>query len=71
MNFDWTLYLTLTWKYNFIVHNLANIYLFNIKNGGTRKKCQICLKLTIKQQKTLLAIKTPNDVINDALVFLL
>ena len=26
----------------------ANIYLFKVKNGSTRKNCEICSKLTVK-----------------------
>ena len=26
----------------------TNIYLFKVNNGNTRKKCEICSKLTIK-----------------------
>ena len=28
--------------------NPANIYLFNVNNRSTRKRCEICSKLTIK-----------------------
>ena len=42
--------------------NPANIYLFKVNNRNNRKRCEICLKLTIKQQ---------NDVIEVVLVFLL
>ena len=28
--------------------NLANIYLFNVNNRNTRKRCEICSKLTTK-----------------------
>ena len=31
-----------------ISFNLANIYLFNVNNRSTRKRCEICSKLTIK-----------------------
>ena len=40
----------------------ANLYLFKVKNKNTRKRCEICLKLTIKHQ---------NDVIDVNLAFLL
>ena len=39
----------------------TNIYLFKINNRNTRKRCGICLKLTIKHQ---------NDVNDVILVFL-
>ena len=29
-------------------HYSANIYLFKVNNRNTRKRCEICLKLTIK-----------------------
>ena len=28
--------------------NPANIYLFEVNNGNTKKRCEICYKLTIK-----------------------
>ena len=31
-----------------IAVNSANIYLFKVNNRNTRKKCEICSKLTIK-----------------------
>ena len=43
-------------------HHPANIYLFKLNNRNTRKRCEICSKLTIK---------TPDDVIDVVLVFLL
>ena len=41
----------------------ANIYLFNVNNRNTRKRCETCSKLTIKKIK--------NDVSYIVLVFLL
>ena len=49
-------------KTSLIVNNPANIYLFNINNRNTKKRCEICSKLTIK---------TSNDVSDVALVSLL
>ena len=40
----------------------VNIYLFKVNNRNTRKRCEICSNLTIK---------TPVDVIDVVLVFLL
>ena len=40
----------------------GNIYLFKFNNRNTRKRCEICSKLTIK---------IPNDVNDVVLVFLL
>ena len=40
----------------------ANIYLLKVSNRSTRKRCEICSKLTIK---------TPEDVLDVVLVFLL
>ena len=31
-----------------IVNNQANIYLFKVNNKNTKKRCEICSKLTIK-----------------------
>ena len=31
--------------------NPANIYLFKFNNGNTRKRCEICSKITIKTQE--------------------
>ena len=31
--------------------SLANIYLFKVNNGNTRRRCKICSKLTIKDPK--------------------
>ena len=39
----------------------ANIYLFKVNNRNTRKRCEICWKLTIK---------TPDDVVGIVLAFL-
>ena len=33
---------------NFQTNYPANIYLFKVNNTNTRKKCEICSKLTIK-----------------------
>ena len=30
----------------------ANIYLFKVNNRNTRKRCKICLKLTIKTEQS-------------------
>ena len=43
-------------------HIRANIYLLEFNNKNTRKRCEICSKVTIK---------TPKHVIDVALVFLL
>ena len=48
--------------YSHIISNLANIYLFKSNNINNRKRFETCWKLTIK---------TPNDVIDDVVVFLL
>ena len=34
-----------------IINNPANIYLFKVNNKNTRKRCEICSKLTIKTSK--------------------
>ena len=34
----------------------AKIYLFKVKNRNTRKRCEICPKLTIKQQNESIII---------------
>ena len=42
---------SLNWRPDFVVYiliNLANIYLFKVNNRNTRKRCEICSKLTIK-----------------------
>ena len=31
-----------------IMEDAANIYLFKVNNGNTKKSCEICCKLTIK-----------------------
>ena len=36
-----------TVKYD-ITHYSANVYLFKCNNRNTRKRCEICLKLTVK-----------------------
>ena len=35
-------------NHNFCNHRPANIYLFKVNNRNTRKRCEICSKLTIK-----------------------
>ena len=30
--------------------NSADIYLFKVNNRNTRKRCEVCSKLTVKQQ---------------------
>ena len=48
---------------NIYLHNhLPNIYVFKVNNKNTRKRCDVCSKLTIKHQ---------NDVNDVFLVFLL
>ena len=39
------------WKSSNENYYLANIYLFKRNNRNTRKKCEICSKLTIKTSK--------------------
>ena len=34
-----------------LIYNPANIYLFKVNNGNSRKTCEICSKLTIKTQE--------------------
>ena len=41
-------HLMLTSKTSIKTYNSANIYLFKLKNKNTRKRFEICLKLTIK-----------------------
>ena len=35
-------------RFTFSRNYLANIYLFKVNNRNTRKKCNICSKVTIK-----------------------
>ena len=49
-----------------IMEDTANIYLFKVNNGNTKKSCEICCKLTIKT-----SWKHQNDVIEVVLFFLL
>ena len=55
-----------TFSCEFLVHEWglyqANIYLFKVNNKNTIKRCEICSKL---------AIKTPGDITDIVLVFLL
>ena len=41
-------HLILTSKTSIKTYNWVNIYLFKFNNNNTRKRCEICLKLTIK-----------------------
>ena len=45
----WKIYFVHTCKLMEISENIsANIYLFKVNNGNTRKKYEICSKLTVK-----------------------
>ena len=48
---------------NSFTYNAANIYFLKVSNQNTRKKCEICSKLTKRKHK--------KDVIDVVLVFLL
>ena len=39
---------TITLALVYIIINTANIYLFKVDNRNTRKRCEMCPKLTIK-----------------------
>ena len=43
--------------------NQANIYLFKVNNRNTRKRCEICSKLTIKNTRTTSLTSLNNNTI--------
>ena len=42
----------------------GNIYLFKVNNGNTRKKCEICSKLTIKRPERRHGRRSGDFIVN-------